>query len=70
MNIFRGDTRGLCFSWVYKRSLFFVGIQEVSGFRGDTRGLCFSWGYKSLCSQSTQRTNKSLFVFVCVTTQS
>ena len=30
-------------------------------FRGYTRGIC---------SQSTQRTNKSLFVFVCMTTQS
>ena len=38
----------------------------------------WSWGHKNvflvdtrcLCSQGTQRTNKSLFVFVCVTTQS
>ena len=34
------------FSWGHKRSLFFVGIQEVSVFRGYTRGLCFSWVYK------------------------
>ena len=61
VSVFCGYTRGLCFSWVCKRFLVFVGIQEVSVFRGDIR---------DLCSQSTQRTNKSLFVFVCVTTQS
>ena len=43
---------------------------QINIFRGDTRGLCFSWYTRCFCSQGTQRTNKSSFVFVCVTIQS
>ena len=32
---------------------------HINIFRGDTRGLCFSWYTRGLCSQVTQRTNKS-----------
>ena len=36
---------------------FVVGTHKH--FRGDTRGLCFSCYTRGLCSQVTQRTNKS-----------
>ena len=32
---------------------------HINIFRGDTRSLCFSWYTRGLCSQVTQRTNKS-----------
>ena len=47
---------------------FVVGTHKH--FRGDTRGLCFSCYTRGLCSQITQRTNKSQFVFVYVIIQS
>ena len=59
--------------WIRKANFndnggFVVGMPKH--FRGDTRGLCFSWYTRDLCSQVTQRTNKSYFVVVYVTIQS
>ena len=45
--------------FLVKISMIMADLSQGHIFCGDTRGLCFSWYARGLCSQVTQRTNKS-----------
>ena len=52
--------------FLVKISMIMADLLQGHIFRGNTRGVCFPWYTRGLCSQVTQRTNKSLFVWVTI----